>query len=354
MKRLVVCCDGTWNQLTCYPTNVVKVAQTICPFDANNVPQVVYYQEGLGTRWYDRLPGGAFGWGIDYNIQSAYQFLCMNYQPGDEIYLFGFSRGAYTVRSLAGLIYCSGLLKPQHIGQIERAYQIYRDPAIRPGSRQAIDFRAAYAISAQGETQIPIALLGCWDTVGSLGIPNLTPLLPIDAWINRKYRFHDMQLNRKIQVALHAVAVDERRTVFAATPMQKSPKNPQQVLKQVWFPGGHGCVGGGTAQNLKLSNQALIWMLESVTQAGLGLAYDFARLPEPLAVDPLIDFYAPFNLFERLGRRDRPIQDEFTALHASTCQRWQHRLDYRPANLRPFAAFLDALQRHRDVVDPTP
>ena len=106
MKRLIVCCDGTWQKLanSC-PTNVVKIAQAIKPVASDGTPQIVFYDEGIGTGdEINRITGGAFGWGIDQNIQDAYRFLCLNYEAGDEIYLFGFSRGAYTVRSLAGLL----------------------------------------------------------------------------------------------------------------------------------------------------------------------------------------------------------------------------------------------------------
>ena len=106
MKRLIVCCDGTWNDLEMpYPTNVAKMAIAVTPSDADGVPQVVCYDEGVGTgKGLDRVSGGAFGKGIDKNIEEAYKFLTVNYEPGDEIYLFGFSRGSYTVRSLAGMI----------------------------------------------------------------------------------------------------------------------------------------------------------------------------------------------------------------------------------------------------------
>ena len=123
MKRLIVCCDGTWQKLSSrYPTNVVKMAQAIKPQATGNILQIIFYDEGVGTGdKADRIFGGALGWGIDKNIQDAYRFLCLNYEQGDEIYLYGFSRGAYTVRSLAGLIYCSGLLARNKIRQAPRA-----------------------------------------------------------------------------------------------------------------------------------------------------------------------------------------------------------------------------------------
>jgi len=340
MKRLVVCCDGTWNQLSNFPTNVVKLSQTIKPIATDGIAQVLYYQPGLGTKWYDRIPGGAFGWGIDDNIKRAYEFLCLNYEPGDEIYLFGFSRGAYTARSLAGMVYCSGLLPRQHIRRVQEAYDLYRRRDLRPGSDTAKQFRSNYGVHVDGENQIPITLLGCWDTVGSLGVPNLVPI--VSQVINQKYQFHDTELNRKISTALHAVAVDERRKVFDVTPMQQSLKNPDQKVHQIWFPGGHGCVGGGTAAHCKLSDNALLWMIDTIAELQLGLELDPKRLPDCLELDPTIDFDASAGLYALTGLHDRPILGGFSALNQSVRQRWQKRVDYRPANLQPFASQLNA------------
>ncbi|MEH2008448.1 DUF2235 domain-containing protein [Nostoc sp.] len=105
MKRLVICCDGTWQQLISpYPSNVVKLAQSVKPIARDGVTQIIFYDPGIGTES-QKVLGGATGLGIDRNIEDCYRFLSLNYVPGDEIYLFGFSRGAYTVRSLAGMIY---------------------------------------------------------------------------------------------------------------------------------------------------------------------------------------------------------------------------------------------------------
>ncbi len=338
MKRLVVCCDGTWNRLGRYPTNVVKIAQAVKPFARDGKAQVVYYQQGLGTKWYDRVPGGAFGWGIDYNIQNAYQFLCFNYEPGDEVYLFGFSRGAYTARSLAGMIYCSGLLTRQHIDKVPHAYDLYRDRDITPDAIQAKNFRSQYGIRYNESDQIPITLLGCWDTVGSLGIPNLFPFLPVADLVNAKYRFHNTRLNRMIQNAIHAVAIDERRKVFNVTPMQQSASNPNQTLRQVWFPGGHGCVGGGTEQHCKLSDAALKWMIDEVAQLGLKLEFDMTRIRGELVYDPLIPFNASPGFFGLAGLHDRviPRKDPHNTLHDSVKIRWRSLPDYRPVSLLPF------------------
>src|SRR2546425_10251784 len=130
MKRIVVCCDGTWNRpdqvhdgLVC-ASNVTKIARCIAPLDATGIPQVVFYDKGVGTGRFDRLLGGAFGWGIKRKILDAYSFLMTTYEPGDELFFFGFSRGAYTVRSTFGLIRNSGLLKPEFAHKLEGAYEL--------------------------------------------------------------------------------------------------------------------------------------------------------------------------------------------------------------------------------------
>jgi uncharacterized protein (DUF2235 family) len=263
MKRLVVCCDGTWQELTSnYPTNVAKIAQAVktVTTDINSMPQIVFYGAGIGTGdGLDKWFGGAFGWGIDKNIQDAYRFFCLNYDAGDEIYLFGFSRGAYTVRSLAGLIRCAGGLLPRsEIRKTPNVYDIYRSlvhyPEEKDLNEEQINTRElkrkekAMEALSQNIREARLTLLGCWDTVGSLGVPDQIPFLPLDHWLNKKYKFHDYKLSKIIDKALHAVAIDEPRKVFDVAPMeqQEDNKNRGQILRQVCFPGDRGCVGGGT------------------------------------------------------------------------------------------------------------
>ena len=241
MKRLIICSDGTWQKLdTDFPSNIVKLAQAIKPVAADDIPQIVFYDEGIGTEGgINKWLGGAFGRGIDKNIEDGYRFLSLNYEPGDEIYLFGFSRGAYTVRSLAGMIYNSGLLSRVDIPLAPHAYELYRDRSLKPDDPVMVKFREQHG------DRVPITLLACFDTVGALGLPD-TPVLQ---WINRpwnkRYLFHDTKLSKIINHALHAVAIDESRKTFGVTPMTKSRQASNQTLHQVWFPGDHGCVGGG-------------------------------------------------------------------------------------------------------------
>ncbi|MGF1600601.1 MAG: DUF2235 domain-containing protein [Thermosynechococcaceae cyanobacterium] len=328
MKRLIVCCDGTWQDLnTPYPTNVVKLSQAIKPITDDGTPQSIFYGRGVGTGKLDRLRGGAFGEGIDRNIQDAYLFLCLNYEPGDEIYLFGYSRGAYTVRSVAGFINCSGLLARQNIRHLRRAYDLYRSKAIKPSHPEAQQFRQ------ENGDRVPITLLGCWETVGSLGIPDVVPFLPINTWLNHRYQFHDTTLSAIIERALHAVAVDERRRVLNITPMKASPDLTSQILHQVWFPGNHGAVGGGTEAQSALSNAALVWMIEQMGQMGLPLALDPKNIEGGLQQNHAAPFDQNLGLLGLAGARWREIRDDFDNIHLSTRRRWCDLPDYKPLNL---------------------
>ena len=336
MKRLIVCCDGTWQKLNSeYPTNVVKITQAIKPVAENGeIQQVVFYEEGVGTGdVLDGLFGGAFGWGLDQNIQDAYRFLSLNYQHGDEIYLYGFSRGAYTVRSLAGLIRCCGLLERNKIRLAGKAYALYRDEKVKPDDEEAKDFRREHSHYQDRQENTTIKLLGCWDTVGALGIPDQIPFLKVDRLINKKYQFHDAVLSSIVENARHAVAIDEQRKVFDVTVMEKSNSNPNQSLKQVWFAGNHGCVGGGEEKNCGLSDISLLWMIAE-SQA-LGIEFDLSKILQGLNPNPKIPFdNQAEGIFKKTGIIARRVDEDFNSLHPSVRRRW---LDlgeyYRPENL---------------------
>ena len=340
MKRLIVCCDGTWNGLSSScPTNVVKISQACKSIAADGTPQILYYGEGIGTgggsdKWF----GGAFGWGIDQNIADAYRFLCVNYLPGDQVYLFGYSRGAYTVRSLAGMIYCSGLLPRQHIRQTPRAYKLYRDRSISPSDEAAKKFRQEYS-----SPQIDITLLGCWDTVGALGIPQIIPWLPINNLVNRKYKFHDTKLNQKVRRALHAMAIDERRRSFDINHMDRSDHVTDQVIREVWFPGDHGCIGGGTEELQGLSDAALQWVIDQIADLQLGLEFDTSQVENGIHPHHSIDFPQSLGFYRLAGTLHRPITGTPHDLHDSVKKRYRDVPTYRPQELiSRFKADLEA------------
>ncbi len=339
MKRLIVCCEGTWQRLDSPDaSNVLKMTQSIQATDDCGIQQIVFYDQGIGTEGdlIEQLGGGAFGWGIDQKIKAAYRFLCLNYHEGDEIYLFGFSRGAYTVRCLSGLIYCAGLLKRQYIHKAPQAYELYRDrhSTTKPSGEIAIAFRQNY-----GE-HVPIHALCCWDTVGSLGIPDLIPHFPLDNLINRKYEFFDTQINRLVQNAFHAVAIDEVRKSFSVTPMDRSDGATTHI-EQLWFVGDHGCIGGGSAATYGLSDITLEWMMQRVESLGLALNRQHLEVP----IKP--DFNLPFNntpsgVFQFDGKVSRKIAGDISALHETVKLRWQQDRHYRPENLAFLSKELDA------------
>ncbi|MBE9229199.1 DUF2235 domain-containing protein [Phormidium sp. LEGE 05292] len=328
MKRLVICCDGTWQNLTSpYPSNVVKLAQAVKPIASDGVAQIVFYDEGIGTE-YQKVMGGAAGIGIDKNIEDCYRFLSLNYVPGDEIYMFGFSRGAYTVRSLAGMIYCSGLLERPHVTKTHEAYELYRKRGIKPKDKEAVDYREAFG------DRVPITLLGCFDTVGALGIPGLAPFKKFHDQLNKRYRFHDTTLNKYIQNALHAIAIDEIREVFDVTPMKSNPDAKNQRVIQKWFPGEHGCVGGGSKEYSGLSDAALKWMIDSVGNLGLKLDFDISAIPTGINPNYECEFKNNPGFFKLAGIKFREVSDTIEDLHESTIYRLKSRQDYRPKNLQ--------------------
>ena len=300
MKRIAIFCDGTWNHADAeYGTNVVALSQALSLTGEDGTFQQLIYVPGLGTdsgastvsRTIDKFGGGAFGWGLDAKIQSAYRALAFAYEPGDDIFIFGFSRGAYTARSLAGLIRSCGIPSRDRINMVGEAMEHYRS---RPGGDEGHPNRPANcafrltinpAIATSPEEQdwrrenrhdpghlLRLAYLGVWDTVGALGVPgHLRGLARI---FNKKYRFHDCDLSRSVRSARHAVAIDERRRSFPPTlwtnldELNKGDTGPERPYQQLWFPGDHGSVGGG-GDITGLSDNTLVWVAEGAQKMGL-------------------------------------------------------------------------------------
>ena len=337
-KRLIVCCDGTWNKLDSEcPTNVVRVAQAVKRTASDGVPQIVFYDEGIGVDS-NKIVGGVTGLGIDKNIQDAYRFLSFNYDQGDEIYLFGFSRGAYTVRSLAGMIYCSGLLSRRYITKASEAYELYRDRGIKPNHEEAKSFRENYG-KGNGD-RVPITLLGCFDTVGALGIPLVPAFKKFEGQLKTRYKFHDTTLNKDIENAVHAVAIDEIREVFDVTLMTKNPDAPNQKLRQVWFPGEHGCIGGGTTAYRGLSDTVLKWMLDQISDLQLKLEFEPDAI-EDIKPDYKIPFQNKPGFYKLAGIKWRQVGDTIDDLHESAIKRLESLdIDYSPENLKALLAKL--------------
>jgi hypothetical protein len=270
MRHLIVCCDGTWNTPE-QPsvTNVKRLFDALADKDGKKNDQLRHYSPGVGTEGdvLARLKGGATGADLDGKIIGAYHWLMTTYQPGDSIALFGFSRGAYTVRALAGMIAACGLIDTAKLDaeqtgrQIER---VYRERYQR-GSDDDRRWRSGLTFSYDPDdaAQIPVHFIGVWDTVGALGIPNnLSWLKPLDP--SAPHTFHDVTLNPHVPHARHALAMDEQRGPFTPAPWSEPARG--QDVKQKWFPGSHMDVGGGHLEK-GLSDGALLWMIDEAAEA---------------------------------------------------------------------------------------
>ncbi len=333
-KRLVICCDGTWNSPDqrdrgqVRPGNVAKIALATLTHDANGTEQKVFYDKGVGTgAGLDRLFGGAFGLGLSRNISDAYRYLVKNYAEGNEIFIFGFSRGAYTARSLGGLIRKCGVLRREHAGRYRDAYRLYRrrDSASHPNAIEAQLFRKTYS----HETRI--RFIGVWDTVGALGIP-----VRGCRFLNRLLRqeFHDVKLSSTVDHAYHAVAIDEKRKPFMPTLWEQQSHAIGQKMEQVWFAGVHSNIGGGY-EDTGLSDIAFLWMKQKAE--AVGLAFDenwIGQNIRPNAFGELRD--SKTGLYKLTGDYHRPIGVKLGGnemVHAEAMARYKKDSGYRPEKL---------------------
>ncbi len=282
-RRLVLLFDGTWSKPESN-TNVERLRRLIAPRDPAGIEQLVNYIPGVGvSKGLAHLLGGAFGYGLAGNVQDGYRWLCETCRPGDDIYLFGFSRGAYTARSLAGLIRKCGLLRRDADGRVAKggisaAYDFYRDTASKPGSQAALDFRASHSMETD------IHFIGVWDTVGSLGIPHIASWFP---YARSRYQFHDTELSKIVKYAYQALALDEHRADFAPAVWTRDPqtvkpgetltskKHEQIEIEQRWFIGSHSDIGGGNdcdgagRKPDLLPDLPLAWLQRKAIDAGL-------------------------------------------------------------------------------------
>jgi hypothetical protein len=365
-QRLVVCCDGTWNTPNqaiagkpC-PTNVTKLALSIASEDCAGVRQCVYYHPGVVTSRGERLRGGAFGFGPSRNVFDGYRFLIDNYEDGDELYFFGFSRSAFTVRSLAGLV---RILRRENADRIDEAWALHRRSADKPSGIASTLFRRAYSY------ELRIHFLGMRDIVGTRSIPALGPrwLQPIAKWLNHRSEFHDAKLSTWVDGAFHALAIDEQWEAFEPTLWHQQSsagdQEPKQELKQVWFPRVHFDVGGGYPDTSP-SDMPLLWMAERardyVAFSSHGPAkmipsesIDLQVAPQP-TVKPHRSWSKVYRLFKPV---DRPIgaaaseDGHFDGLeYLSTTAKNRHDEDlYRPPGAGNYLATPDNVHR-----EPTP
>jgi uncharacterized protein (DUF2235 family) len=320
-RNLVVLFDGTWNKRSTR-TNVIRMRESIRSSGRDDGQQPVFYDEGVGTKWWNRLSGGAFGRGLSENIQEGYAWLSRHCVRDDAIYVFGFSRGAYTARSLVGLIRKCGLLNSVTDANVELAYELYREKSIAPTDTKAVEFRAKHSREAR------VRFIGVWDTVGALGIPISQVPFSRDF-----YQWHDTELSKIVDYAIQAVAVDEHRKDFGVTLWSKlKPENVK--VEQRWFAGAHSDVGGG--EGGALPNLALRWLQDMAEEAGLVLRSKVEVGPQD-ALAPISDSFGGFMFgiykwfkkrFQReFGKGVNEIVDE------SVWQRWRADSTYRPPSL---------------------
>jgi uncharacterized protein (DUF2235 family) len=324
VKRFVVCFDGTWQKLRQdKPTNIAIIARSIAHTntlaDGTQIPQIVLYSQGVGsnvdalgkdgfmdgmTEWLNRIMGGVFGEGLEDCIVETYLRLAFNYEDGDEIYVFGFSRGAFCARSFAGLIGCAGIVSRMHAEKAWDAFRLYR---ANPGKkatkfeledydRARRDFRARYGKGkrAADGTRIKsdeapkVTYLGIFDTVGQRGVPSA--LGGLAAMFNKRFGFHDMRIGESVLSARHAVAVDENRLGFPPTlweGVDEANKRPhcadgKQRYAQRWFIGTHGDIGGG--EGSPLSAAPLKWIAEGAAECGLRFYGSYGADESPLSI----------------------------------------------------------------------
>jgi uncharacterized protein (DUF2235 family) len=240
--------------------------------------QLGYYDSGVGTNGtpIDHLIGGAMGEGLFQKIQDNYQYLAYVWDPGDDIFLFGFSRGAYTARSLGGMIARFGVpTKNFDNMMVKKIFDAYRmaDAAQKNAARTSL--KAEY-----GLTDVTVKMIGVWDTVGSLGIPGIV----FSIFDQKRYGFLDTTLHPSVQKAYHAVCIDERRAQFMPTlwtNVDGSYRVNDDQVQQVWFCGGH-CDVGGSYPESQLSDISMSWMMKKAM--GLGLTFNDAAVKQYMKV----------------------------------------------------------------------
>jgi len=250
-KRIVVLCDGTWNTPK-DNTNVYRLYRHLKSCVSDDT--LILYDPGVGSRWYSALVGGLFGVGVGKNIRQGYKFIADHYEKGDEIWLFGFSRGAFTARSLAGMLNRVGLVTDTSTASISQAYDLYR-------RANEVVQHAMFKVTQS--RVVEINFIGVFDTVGALGAPG--------KYAERtEFKWLDTQLGHNVKHAYHAMALDEHRPYFDVTFWTESEQARARGsnVEQRWFVGAHANVGGGyDDERNALADFSLNWMIEKMADA---------------------------------------------------------------------------------------
>jgi len=336
MRKLVMCFDGTWNSVK-DQTNVSRIHAAIPSIPEQtdkSAPQLKYYDEGVGTHFGSYIRGGVLGYGLTRNIRDGYAWLIRHWQEGDQLFLFGFSRGAFTARSLAGMIGKCGIVQEKDPTQGEHE-------RIQKAKEMATRITKMYKLSNKNGSDpmqelgpdtrdVNIHFIGVWDTVGALGVPFMN--------LKISERFHDTKLGGKVDFAYHALAIDENRKDYMATLWTHIPDHTRQVVEQRWFPGAHANVGGGYEDDL-LPETPLAWIAKHARECGLCISDDVIRLDGSEYRAPVRDSFSEFafhlyRLVKLYRRYYRPIGEGVAeTVDESALKKWAAAFDYRPANL---------------------
>src|SRR5665213_257734 len=375
-KRVALFLDGTWNTVD-DDTNVWRM-KSLC---ARGADQICYYNAGVGTEYGQRAAGGMFGYGLDAEVIQAYQWLMENYNPDDHIFIFGFSRGAFTARSLSGFISKCGLLKPGAPISLKQLYARYRKGSTAHTIRElknipdgSLSFEDKWL--KEYSMPIPIWFQGVWDTVGALGIPfGNFPTIS-----RSKYAFLETDLRINNDRAFHALAIDEHRETFAPTLWTKTVTvgadtyalRPLDQVEQRWFVGAHADVGGGYDNGL-LAQIPLKWLMQKAQSHGLSFK-DTVEIDGDESQGTVHDSFAEmlggvYRLFKggqpyyrTIGAVAVQSGDKSTTtinetIDASVFDRWRNDPTYRPVNLTAWAQRhqidINALRNSVRADDPT-
>ena len=354
-KNIILCSDGTGNRVGKHRgTNVWKLYRALDRHghkgDPDRVEQITYYDDGVGSGDFRlfKILGGVFGWGLSRSVRELYTFLVSNYEPGDRIYLFGFSRGGFTVRALAGMICACGVLDRNKCtsnqmlkDRIKQALQVYRRSDDKPEATQL--FREEWGVfddELAPDGRVSIKLVGVWDTVDAVGMPIDGLRDSLSKFNILRYRFPNYDLHELVDNGFHAVSIDDERHSFHPIMWKENNKPAHQNIEQVWFSGVHSSVGGGYPSN-ELSSIPLDWMLGKAQQHGLRLTSGSrAKIRNDANIyGKLYDSRAGLAAFYRYAPRDIPKICQANGIkvpriHVSVIDRIIHGVnDYAPANL---------------------
>ena len=372
MKKIIICCDGTGNEISENISNVLKFYRCLCKTDKTSPQQLVYYDPGVGTLarpnpWhkfrqdFELVLGLATGYGLDDNVLQAYKFLVRNYSKDDEIYLFGFSRGAYTVRVLAGLIHKVGLISPEQVNLAGNGLTAYK---ARSANGDGNDFRALTDAGSDEDGPLPInrfdlaaqfaritssrwptiRFVGVWDTVASVIVPR-----PDRFYLPSLEELDFTLRNPSVKTFRQAISIDERRCMYRLKKWDEpqtwrnrfthADKTEPQDSLQVWFAGVHADIGGGYPEKQSaLSKFPLLWMIDEARKCGLSfsersvnqLAWGIRRKNSPFSyvrpsvVGQMHTMAAPWRALEYLPKsvkyREWPTRKSYLGFYIPDCE----------------------------------